>query len=339
MNEKRSLGDHPVIIILGVVSACIAIFAFFTGFDNIIQIASSLFNIPSVNVDNTNYPEYQQENPVPTVDYQGLPSFGESRDINGLIVTVSAPNYDAGCDGTLEFEIILNNTTNAPIVLGFDSYNDLKLLGNGNDTMYNIYGDIGAASPRCINNFEVETLAPTTSTTLFVRTTTSLGDYKYLDLVFGENAGRLAGQVWRLDLSKQYEIPVTHFGETISKDGLEVTVGWENLFPGCDGTLGFMVLIKNTTSQPIVLAMSLYDGISLYGDNDTELDIYSDLGQLPTTECPYSYYGEIDTIQPNESITLAVINKRSLSGITYVDFVFEADNRLAGAKWRLILPR
>jgi hypothetical protein len=128
MDDKKRISDHPIIVILGIISACIAIFVFFTGINNVLQLIANVFNVPALSVD---YPEYQQENPVPTVDYQGLPSFGESRDIDGLVVTVGIPNYDAGCDGSLEFEITINNTTQSPIVLGFDSYNDLKLMGDG----------------------------------------------------------------------------------------------------------------------------------------------------------------------------------------------------------------
>lgn len=334
MDERRRIGDHPIIIILGIISACIAIFVFFTGIDNILQLFGNIFNIPSPSV-SVDYPEYQQENPVPTVDYQGLPSFGESRDISGLTVSVGVPNYDAGCDGTLEFEVTIANTTSSPIVLGFDSYNDLSLLGNGNDKLY-LYGAEGALTPRCFNSYEIETIAPNSSIVFSLRTRDSLGEFKYLDLVFGENAGRIAGQIWRLDLSKQYEIPITYFGQTINKDGLEVGIGGENYFPSCDGTLEFSATIRNTTNQPIVLSITR-DSMSLYGNNDDDSYIY--ISRDRPENCNYYLRDDIESIQPNETITLFIITKDSLSGLQYLDFVFEPGNRLSGLKWRLNLPR
>ncbi|MEW6084068.1 MAG: hypothetical protein AB1607_05660 [Chloroflexota bacterium] len=336
-NERRTpLGDHPVIVVLGVVAACIAIFVFCTGFQSVAQILSNLFNVPVAPVDNpVDYPEFQQTNPPPTIDLQGLPAFGESRDINGLLVTVGPPNYDAGCDRTLEFEITLENTTNTPIVLGFGSYDDIQLLGSGNQNeKIRAYGDAGALTPRCFSSFEVETLPPNSKVKLSVGTTSSLGEYKYLDFVFGESTGRLAGQIWRLDLSKVYKIDINYFGQTINTEGLEATVGWADYSSEC-GRLSFKIWLKNTTEQSIILGLS-ESQLALYGDGN-RLNITS-ASPFDSYECRFRF-NNIETIQPNNGIPIAIYYKGSLSGLNYIDFVFESNNRLAGLKWRLILPR
>jgi hypothetical protein len=123
----------------------------------------------------------------------------------------------------------------------------------------------------------------------------------------------------------------------INKNGLEVTVGEETYFPSCEGTLEFLVNIKNTTGQPIILSMSS-DNLSLYGSDDNDFNIRINRDK-PDDYCNYYLEDDIESIQPNESISLFVINRDSLSGLKYIDFAFEAGNRLAGLKWRLILPR
>jgi hypothetical protein len=200
--------------------------------------------------------------PVPASS--GTIFFGESRNIDGLVVSVGPPDYDSGCDGTLDFEVILSNETNNPIVLSF-GLRDIKLLGNG-ERQLSLYGDPGAATPRCYSGFNLETLAPNSTVKFALRTTDSLGSYSYIDLVFGENAGRLSGEKWRLDLSRAYDVKRTFFGETINVEGLEVTVGEENYFPGCKGTLGFQIILRNATNQPIVLGLRS-SNLKLYGDN------------------------------------------------------------------------
>jgi hypothetical protein len=259
--------------------------------------------------------------------------FGQSKNINGLVVSISPPDYDSGCSGTLDFQITLTNQTSNPIVLGF-GLSDIKLLGDG-ETNLSLYGDKGAISPRCYSGFNIETIPPNSTTKFSLRTTDSLGSYNYLELVFNEKTGRLAGEKWRLYLNENYDSTKTLFGQTVNLDGLEITVGQENYFPGCNGTVGFQITLKNTTRQPIILGINS-SSFSLYGDNDSVMDTYSQLG-APTTDC----YGgfNLETLQAGETKLIAVRSTSSLSGLSYIDLVFESDNRLDGLRWRLILPR
>ncbi len=263
----------------------------------------------------------------------GIAFFGQSKNINGLEVSIGPPDYDSGCSGTLDFQITLTNQTSNPIVLGF-GLNDIKLLGNG-DTNLSLYGDKGAISPRCYSGFNIETIPPNTTAKYSVRTTNSLGSFNYLELIFGEKAGRLAGEKWRLDINTSYDSTKTLFGQTINLDGLEVTVGQENYFPGCDGTLGFQIALRNTTSQPIILGINS-SSFSIYGDNGSEMGEYSQLG-APTIDC-YSNFN-LEAIQAGGTELIAVRSTSSLSGLFHIDLVFEVDNRLDGLRWRLMLPR
>ena len=276
-------------------------------------------------------PVKPSDTPVPVSS--GAVFFGRSKNINGLVVSVGPPDYDSGCSGTLDFEVTLSNETDNPIVLSF-GLGDIKLLGNG-EKQLSLYGDYGAATPRCYGGFKLEVLAPNSTVKFAVRTTDSLGSYSYLDLVFGEKAGRLAGEKWRLDLSAAFNITRTPFGQDVNIDGLEATVGDENYFPGCKGTLDFQIVLRNTTSQPIILSMGS-DNLKLYGDSGSDLSVYSQFDNQ-STDC----YGgfKLETMQAGETVLIAVRNISSLSGLSYVDFVFEADNRLDGLRWRLTLPR
>jgi serine/threonine protein kinase len=283
--------------------------------------ATSVVTVGATNVTNT---------PVSTS--KEISFFGESKNIDDLIVNVAPPDYDSGCDGTLDIEVSLSNETHSPIVLGFGT-EDIRLLGNGEDHL-SLYGDSGAATPRCYNGFELSTLAPRSTATFALRTIDSLGDYEYIDLVFGENTGRLSEEKWRLDLTREYDLERTFFGETISIEGLQVYVGDEDYFPGCDGTIGFQIKLHNTTDQPIVLGMRSND-LKLYGSNHTELSLYSKLGKQ-SEECYGSF--TLETVEAGETL-IAVRTTSSLAEISYVDFVFESDNRLNGLRWRLVLPR
>jgi len=259
--------------------------------------------------------------------------FGQSKNINGLVVSISPPDYDSGCSGTLDFQITLSNQTSNPIVLGF-GLRDIKLWGNGSKSL-SLSGEPGAVSPRCYSGFSVETLPPNSTTKFSLRTTDSLGTYQYLELEFNENTGRLAGEKWLLDLNTIYDLTRIPFGQTAYVDGLEVTIGQENYFPGCNGTLGFQITIRNTTNQPIILGLTS-NSFSLYGNNHSDMSIYSELG-APSNEC----YGSLrlETLQAGETVMIGVRSTESLSGLFYIDFVFEIDNRLDGLRWRLELPR
>jgi hypothetical protein len=271
---------------------------------------------------------------IPAPMSNGTFFFGQSKNIDGLIVSIGPPDYDSGCSGTLDFEVALFNKTDSPIVLS-SGLVDIKLFGNG-EKQLSLYGDYGAATPRCYgNSFNIETLAPGSTAKFAMRTTDSLGGYEYLELVFGEATGRLAGEKWRLDLSAPFDISRTPYGQTINVDGLEITVGDENYFPSCNGTLGFQIALTNTTSQPIILSMNS-SALALYGNNDSSLSIFSQLGSQ-SSNC----YGNfnLETIQAGDTILIAVRNTSSLSGLSYVDLVFETNNRLDGLRWRLTLPR
>lgn len=259
--------------------------------------------------------------------------FGQSKNINGLVVSVSPPDYESGCTGTLDFEVTLSNETSNPIVLSF-GLSDIKLFGNG-ETQLSLYGDYGAATPRCYNGFYIETLAPNSTVKFALRTTDSLGGYSYLELVFGERTGRLAGEKWRLELGAPYDTTRTPFGHAINVEGLEVTVGEVNYFPGCNGTLGFQITLRNTTGRPMILGLRS-ENLRLYGDNDSILSVYSQLGRQ-SADC-YSRF-DLEAIQARDTVLIAVRSTSRLSGLSYVDFVFETDNRLSGLRWRLTLPR
>ncbi len=297
----------------------------------------------SVPVENTR-PPAPTKTPVPTLPpvipsdtpipvSNGTVFFGQSKNISGLVVSVGPPDYDSGCSGTLDFEVTLSNETSNPIVLSF-GLRDIELLGNG-ESQLSLYGDYGAATPRCYSSFNLETLAPNSTVRFAIRATDSIGSYSYLELVFGERTGRLAGEKWRLDLGASYDTRRTPFGQAINVDGLEVTVGEENYFPGCNGTLGFQITLRNTTGQPIILGMNS-GNLGLYGDSDSGLSVYSQFGSQ-SADCYGSF--NLETIQAGDTVLIAVRNTSSLSGLSYVDFVFETDNRLDGLRWRLTLPR
>lgn len=268
-----------------------------------------------------------------TTASDGIVYFGQSKDVNGLLVSVSPPYYESGCGGKLDFEVTLSNQTKAPIVMSF-GLGEIKLSGNGERPL-GLFGELGAATPRCYGGFNIGTLAPNTTIKFAIRTVDNISDFSYLDLSFGEKAGRLSSEKWRLDLSTTYDIKRTFFGEIVNIDGLEVTVGDENYFPGCGGALGFQITLRNTTKQPITLGMGS-GNLRLYADNGSGLDVHSKLGEQ-STDC-YSGFN-IETIKPETTMIVAVRTTTGFSGLSYIDFIFESNNRLAGLRWRLNIPR
>lgn len=258
----------------------------------------------------------------------------ENRNINGLEIALSPPNLFSGCSRNFDFEMTLTNQTENPIVLGLDE-RDISLYGNGTDKL-SLYGDIGSISPRCYNGFNIETMAPNSSVKLALGTRDSLGSYSFVNLIFGEEAGRLSSEKWQIDISNTNGWEIPGFGERVNVNGLIIVVGEETYFPGCDGTLGFAVYLENTTDSPIVLSFNNYN-LNLYGDTGSSMSLYSQEG-IQSTECYWNRV-DIETIGVGEKIQIATRTTQSLSGLSFVDLIIESDNRLDGLRWRLELPR
>ncbi|GEM_PF-4720039 len=128
----------------------------------------------------------------------------------------------------------------------------------------------------------------------------------------------------------------THFGETIDLNGLSVTVGTENYFPGCKGTLGFLITLYNTTKQPIVLGIKPSD-VKLYKEDGSTMDLYMQFGPQ-SLQC-YEGIKNIEAIDAGQTILIAVRTLTSLSEVNSVALNFESKGRVNGIHWRLVLPR
>ncbi len=272
--------------------------------------------------------------PVVTIPTNEAAPFGTLRDFNGLQAVIGNSDLAAGCGGTLDFELILTNTTGSPIVLGFTQA-DLKLTSDAQTTL-SIYGDSGTESPRCYSSVNVGTLAPNASAVYALRTTDVLTKYKSLLLTFGSKAGRLANQMWRLDLATTAVAPRPDFGQTlVSADGVEVSAAQANYFPGCNGTLGFGLTLNNKSANAVQVSLNSAN-LHIYGDSKTKLEVNSQLG-APSDKCYSSF--NLPTLKSNESQQLAVRVSGNLAGLSYVDIVIEGATRLAGLRWRLQLAR
>jgi hypothetical protein len=272
--------------------------------------------------------------PSPTAN-NGTASFGTVRDLNGLLAVVGNPDLAAGCNGTLDFELIVTNTTSSPSILGFLP-SDIKLSGDGQSVL-SLNGDLGPESPRCYGSFTATTLAPGTSATYALRTRDNLSRFKSLTVtLLGQRAGRLADQSWRLDLSTAGLVQRPPFGQTlISSDGTEVTTMQANYAPGCNGTFGFAITLRNTGTRAAALMLNS-QSLHVYGDSKSELNVRSQVG-APTAEC----YGSLNlpSLNVGESRTLAARVLGNLASFTYLDIVFEGPTPLAGLRWRQQLPR
>lgn len=286
--------------------------------------------------DATNNANINQLTPSPSIN-PSTALFGDQRDFNGLLVTVGGPNFAPGCHGTLGFEVSINNQTDDPIVLGLN-YQSIALFDE-KDNPLNISVDEGPASPRCYGTYgslDIGTIDAHTEIEFSVRTQDSLVGLSSVQFSFGHDAGRLSGSTWLLDLG-QSDSPLSpnHFGDTLNLNGLQVFVGDETYFPGCNGTIGFQIRLYNATTQSILLNLSSRD-LVLYSDQGSTLELDSQLGQQ-ALDCYTDF--NLNSIGPEETLFISARTKMSLIGISYVDFVFEGGVRLRGQLWRLILPK
>jgi hypothetical protein len=271
---------------------------------------------------------------VPTARANEINAFGTTKSFDGLEVSVSPPDFDSGCGGKMDFEVTLTNHTDKPLVLGV-SLADFKVYGDDQKPLA-LTGALGVMTPRCYEGFRFETLQVNTSVKFAVRIMESVTKYTTLDFVFEHPLGRLSGRKWRLDVAKTPTVKRSHFGETLAANGLALTVGGEEYFPGCGGTLGFTIRIVNATDQTIALGLNAGQ-IKLYGSSQASLPISSRLGGT-SMDC-YFGFTPVETIKAGETIVIAVRNTTSLALLSFVDVVFETGGRLEGLRWRLNIPR
>jgi hypothetical protein len=131
---------------------------------------------------------------------------------------------------------------------------------------------------------------------------------------------------------------VADFGGTLSAGGLSVTVGPPNYQPGCTGTLGFEIALRNVTAAPVAISIGSANLSVQDSTRNRPARLFMQRGAA-TLSCYRNTIPPLEGIAPGETARIAIRMVEPIRSGAELEFRFSGTGQpLDDLRWRLKQP-